>query len=59
MVHAQAALTKQEKTSDVIIGHFLAAAAARENHRNYNVTEIDDYPSYWFWPWTKAVSWKF
>ena len=41
MVHVQAALAKQEKISDIMIGHFLATAATRGN---YNVTELDDYP---------------
>ena len=42
MVYAQAALAKQEKMSDVMIGHFLAIAATRGNPNdyNYNVTEV-------------------
>ena len=46
MVYAQAASAKQEKMSDVMIGHFLATAATRGNPNdcNHKVTEIDDYP---------------
>ena len=54
MVHAQAALAKQEKISDITIGHFLATAAMREkplqslDDCNYNIMEIDDYPKLFF-----------
>ena len=40
MVHAQAALAKQEKISDVMIGHFLATAGMRGNHYSRWTTVI-------------------
>ena len=48
MVYAQAALAKQEKISDVMIGHFSHSRNAWKplqslDDCNYNVTEIDDY----------------
>ena len=49
MVDAQAGLAKQEKISDVMIGHFGCSSNAWKplqslDDCNYNVTKIDDYP---------------
>ena len=52
MVYAEAAFSKQEKMSDVMMGHFFLRVKTRPAWKqlqslddcNYNVTEIDDYP---------------